>query len=138
MRKLIASSLATLMTVAALAAPALGEPEKKTELVQLGKSVDRLQLRYSVDSVWVVDNQNILYRDTYNDHYLVTTKGACDQLIVRGRGFSFHPGDTWELLTTRTYEVRPEAGAYCDVGKIEQVDDAKAKTLRAASERRVW
>lgn len=138
MKRLIASSLAVLATVAALAAPAVGEPAKRTELVQLGKRVDRLQLRYGVDSVWVVDNQNILYRDTYNDHYLVTTKGACDQLTIRGRGFNFHPGDTWQLLTSRSYEVRTQAGAWCDVGKIEQVDDAKAKALRGASLRRVW
>lgn len=138
MKRMIAT-LVTVVTVAGLAAaPAPAEPTRKTELVELGKTVDKLQLYYDVDAVWLVDNQNILYRDTYRDHYLVTLKAACKQLEVRGRGFNFFPSWSWQLLATRTYEVRPEAGERCGVAKVEQVDDAKADRLRDAAQRRVW
>ena len=139
MKRLIASSL-TIVAVLALvgSAPALGQPERKTELVELdGKSVDRMQLRYDIDAAWVVDNQNLLYRDTFRDHYLVTLKKACEQLEVRRR-FQFFPAVSWELRANRSYEVRPLAGPHCDVGRIEQVDDARADTLREAALRRAW
>jgi hypothetical protein len=139
MKRLIASSLATVAVLALVgAAPALAQAAKKTELVELdGKSVDRMQLRHSIDATWVVDNQNILYRDTTRDYYLVTLKEACRQLEVR-RGFDFFPAVSWELNENRTYEVRPEAGLHCGVAKIAQVDDARADTLRDASLRRAW
>jgi hypothetical protein len=121
------------------AAPALAQPERKTELVELGgKSVDRMQLRYDFNSAWVVDNQNILYRDNTRDYYLVTLKEACEPLDNRGRPFSFHPAWSWQLLASRDYEVRPQDGQWCDVARIEQVDDAKATELRDKSQWRVW
>ena len=141
MKRLIASSLVTLMTAAALAAPpALGEEQtRKTELVDLdGKSVDILQLRYNFDASWVIDNRSILYRDAHRDHYLVTLKEACTQLDIRRRSFKFFPSWSWRLLASSTYEVRPRAGQWCDVGRIEQVDDARANTLRDAAAWRAW
>ena len=59
MKTLIQALLATLITAAGLAAaPALGEPARKTELVDLdGKSVDSMKLSYDFDAVWVVDDQ---------------------------------------------------------------------------------
>ena len=139
MKRLIASSLAALVTAAALAPePALGESQKKTELIALdGRHVDRMQLRHDFDAAWVIDNQNILYRDDSRDYYLVTLEKACEPLEMRGRSFHFFP-TSWQLRTSRAYEVRPEAGTPCDVARIEQVDDARARPLRAASERRVW
>lgn len=139
MKRLIASSLATVAALALVgSAPALGQPDRKTELVELdGKSVDRMPLRYDIDAAWVVDNQNLLYRDTFRDHYLVTLKKACEQLEVR-RGFQFFPAVSWDLHANRTYEVRPLAGPHCGVARIEQVDDVRAGALREASLRRAW
>jgi hypothetical protein len=140
MTKLIVSSLVTLIATAALAAaPALAQPETKTELVALdGKSVDIMQLRYDFDSAWVVDSQTILYRDLFRAYYLVKTKAACEQLTIKGRAFSFHPSWSWRLLSSNAYEVRPEAGPRCDVARIEQVDDTRADPLRDAALWRVW
>jgi hypothetical protein len=139
MKRLIASSLATVAVLAlAGSAPALGEATRKTELVELdGRSVDRIPLRYDIDAAWVVDNQNILYRDTSRGHYLVTLKEACKRIVVR-QPFTFRPGYVWELRANRTYEVRPWAGQPCDVAKIAQVDDARADALREAALRRAW
>ena len=141
MKRLIASSLVTLMTAAALAAaPALGEePARKTELVELdGTSVDIMQLRYDFDAAWVIDNRSILYRDTHRDHYLVTLKEACTQLDNRRRRFKFFPSWSWRLLASNTYEVRPRRGQECDVGRIEKVDETRANTLRDAAQWRSW
>lgn len=140
MKKLIAASLVTLTMVAGLAvAPAIGDPSRKTELVELGgKSVDRLVIPYAMDAAWLVDNKNILYRDDHRDNYLVTLKVECSQLEVRGRSFSFHPAGAPSLQASRAYEVRPDAGQWCDVAKVEQVDDAKADAMREAAFRRIW
>jgi hypothetical protein len=126
------------MTAAAL--PAMGqERTRKTELLDVdGKSVDRLQLRYDFDAGWVIDNQNLLYRDVNRDHYLVTLKEPCTQIDVRSRSFRFFPSWSWQLLATNDYEVKPEAGEECDIARIEQVDDAKAATLRNSAQRRIW
>jgi hypothetical protein len=140
MKRLIASSLVTLLTAAGLAAaPALGQPDRKTELVEVdGRHVVSLQLRYDFEAPWVVDNQNILWRDTRRDYYLVTLKEACEPLDIRSLSFNFHPGWSWQLLTSRAYEVRPQSGAYCDVAKIEKVDDVRGNALRDAAQRRAW
>jgi hypothetical protein len=140
MKRLIALSLASVALVGlAAGAPAQGQPDRKTELVELdGKSVDRLQLRYDFEAPWVVDNQNILWRDTHRDYYLVTLKEACEPLDIRSLSFNFFPGWSWQLRASYAYEVRPQAGAYCDVAKIERVDDAKGDVLRDAALRRAW
>ncbi len=136
----IASRLVTLAASAAIfAAPAMAEPETKTQLVTLdGQSVQTLQLRHDFNSAWVVDNRNILFRDDTRDYYLVTLKQACDQLEVRNRQFRFHPGWSWRLKATSAYEVRPNAGRPCQVGQIAQIDDAKADPMREAALWRVW
>lgn len=140
MRRLVASSLVILATIGGLAAaPAVGQPQKKTELVALdGNQVDRIPLRHEITSVWLVDAQNILYRDAMRAYYLVTLEAACEPLTIKGRDFSFHPGNTWVLRTDRTYEVRLEAGPRCGVAKIARVDRSQAEGLRDASLHRVW
>jgi hypothetical protein len=134
MKKLIGLSIASLAAVGLLAAaPAMGQPEKKTELVKLGgESVDSMLLRYAFDATWVVDSQNILLRDTYRDHYLVSLKDGCDALVDIKRSFKFVPALTGSIRAGRTYEVRNSVGAPCDIVKIEQIDDARAQELRAA------
>jgi hypothetical protein len=118
MKKLIASTLAWVVVVGLGAAPAQGQPANKTELVELdGKHVARMQLRYDFDAVWLVDNQNILYRDVSRDYYLVTLQKACEPLDIRSVDFNFHPAWSWELRASRAYEVRPGAGPRCDVAR---------------------
>lgn len=139
MKRLIASSLATLMTAAALALPALGEPVRKTELVELnGKSVDTMPVLYDFHSAWLVDHKNIVYGDRHGDYYLVTLKVACEQLEDRNRRFDFYPSPSWRLLASKTYVVHTRDGPSCDVARIEQLDDGRAKALRDASLRRMW
>jgi hypothetical protein len=139
MKKLVVSSLAGLLAAVAVAAPATGELSRKTELVALdGKSVDRMQQRYGVDAVWVVDTQNILYRDDRNAYYLVTLKETCKSLGIRSLSFSFDPAWSWQLLSHRNYQVRPEAGSRCDVAKVAQIDEERADPLRETSHHRVW
>ena len=139
MKGLVSLSLAALITVAAVAAaPGIADPARKTELVDIdGKSVENFQLRHDFNGVWVVDTQNVLWRDESRDHYLVTLSEACDQLAVR-REFNFHPASVWELDASRSYEVRPFAGRYCDVAKIEQISEAKAAALKEVALRRAW
>lgn len=141
MKRLIASSLTVCLASLALAsAPALAQPAiKKTELVTRdGTSVDQMRLRGGVYSTWVIDNQNILYRDDRQDYYLVTLREACRSIEIRSRPFSFHPADPWLLRTSYSYEVRPSVGSPCDVSRIEHVDPDKAKPLRDSAMWRVW
>jgi murein DD-endopeptidase MepM/ murein hydrolase activator NlpD len=120
---------------------------RKTDLIDIdGTSVDSLPLRYNVDGAWVIDNQNILFRDTSRGHYLVTLEVACKQLDNRGRGFNFFPSWSWQLLASKTYEVRHDSGLGsggatgrpCGVARIARIDDARANTLRDAAQRRAW
>lgn len=140
MNKFSAPTLAILMAATAMASsPAVAEPEKKTELVAItGEAVDSIQLRHDFNAVWVIDNQNILYRDDSRDYYLVTLKTECSPLEIRNRKFAFHPGSTWKLQQAHAYEVRLEAGRPCEVGRIEQIVDARADQLREAALWRAW
>ena len=54
----------------------------------------------STYATWVIDKQNVLYRDEYRDYYLVTLSEACEPLEIRHRGFAFHPGAPWRLRAT--------------------------------------
>lgn len=138
MKKLIVSSLVGLAAILA-AAPALGQQVRKTDLVAAdGASVDLIVLRHVIDAGWVIDNQNLLYRDSSRDHYLVTLKGNCAPLDIRTRSFAFRPAPDGRLLATREYDVRPEAGPRCDVAKIAQLDEARGDAVRATASRRVW
>ncbi len=108
MNRPVSSSLAALAAAAVLAAPALGEPVRKTELGDAsGQPVDSLRLSYNFDAVWVVDNQNLLWRDESRDYYLVILNGACEQLDSRGRRFNFHPADPVRLDATRRMKFVP-------------------------------
>lgn len=140
MKMRMASTLVSLMSAAAiLGAPALAEPKVRTQLVTLeGKSVDVIQLRHDFNSVWVIDNQNILYRDDSRDYYLVTLKEACQPLGIRDRRFSFHPEASWRLKASASYEIRPLAGRPCGVARIEQVTDDRADPMREAALWRMW
>lgn len=139
MNKLVASAFAIVLTGAALtAAPAVGEPERKTDLVGIdGQRVDVIPLINDFDATWVVDTQKLLYRDVRQDYYLVTLKQTCSQLSIQGRSFYFHPTQA-QLRASSAYEVRPEAGRECNVVRIEKMAEAKALPLRDASLRRVW
>jgi hypothetical protein len=139
MKKLVVAVLMAALTSAALPAPVIGEPVKKTELVALdGRRVDDMQLHYDFDAAWVVDTQHVLYRDVRRAYYLVTLKEACPPLGIRSMDFNFYPGWSRQLRTSDSYEIRPEAGSRCDVARIENMDDAKADPLRDAARRRVW
>ncbi len=140
MKMRIASLLVTIATAASLSfTPSFAEPQAKTQLVALdGKSVQTLQLRHDFNSAWVVDNQNILFRDDSRDYFLVTLKQACEPLEMRNRQFEFHPGWSWRLKATSGYEVRPDAGRPCDVATVAQIADDKANPMRDAALWRVW
>lgn len=140
MKRLIASSLATLLVTALAAAPVLGEVStRKTELIDVdGTSVDVIQLRYDMDAAWVIDNRSVLYRDTHRDHYLVTLKEACTQLDNRRRSFKFFPSWSWRLLASNTYEIQPRRGPECDIGRIEKIDETRANMLRDSAAWRSW
>lgn len=140
MKSTLAASLAILLAAStAMGSPARAEPDRKTDLVTLnGTSVDLMRLRHDFDGVWVIDNQNILYRDDVPDYYLVTLDNACPTLDIRSREFSFHPAWSWQLRANFSYEVRPNAGSPCDVSRIAQIDDDKAVALRDAAQWRVW
>ena len=101
-----------------------------------------MTVRYGFDGTWVIDDQNILYRDTSRDHYLVTLKEACKQLNIRRRSFNFLPSWSLQLLASNTYEVRHDSGLGgggatgqpCDVARIARIDDARANALRDAAQ----
>lgn len=140
MKVMLAASLVALMATAGIAvAPVWAEPEAKTQLVTLeGRSVDIMQLRHDFNSVWVIDSQNILYRDDSRDHYVVTLKEACEPLTIRDRRFSFHPEVDWRLKASTRYEIRPLAGRPCSVAKVEQVSDERADAMRVSALWRMW
>jgi hypothetical protein len=138
MKKLIGLSLASFALAGAAlalaaAAPAVGQPEKKTELVELdGKAVDSMLLRYAFDATWAVDEQHILVRDTYRDHYLVTLKSECEKLEMQ-RGIKFFPALAGRIRASLRYEVRDPVGQPCDITRVEQIDQERANELKAAS-----
>jgi len=61
MKRFIAAALAC----TALAGPARAEPETKTQLAAVdGRNVETMRLRDgSTYATWVIDKQNVLYRD---------------------------------------------------------------------------
>lgn len=140
MKMRTASALVALVSSAAiLGAPALADPEPKTQLVTLdGKSVDVLQLRHDFNSTWVVDTRNILYRDDSRDYYLVTLKEECQPLSVRHQPFYFNPEPDWRVRASTRYEIRPRAGRPCDVAKIAVISDERAIPMRNAALWRMW
>ena len=136
MKRLVALSFA--MFVAA-AAPAQAEPGRKTDLINTsGESVERIKLSYEFSEPWVIDNRNVLWRDSSQTYYLVTLSEPCAPLDIRGRSLSFSPASPWRLMDSHAYKIRPEAGAPCEVSRIEQMDEARGKAVRLTARWRVW
>lgn len=137
MKRLIALLLAP-FAAALSVSPSLAQQPVKTELVDInGERTDRLLLRYNIDATWVIDDRNILYRDTSRGHYLVTLREACERITVR-KPFTFQPADPWRLSEDHPYEIQPWAGSACAVGRIEQVNRETAERLHESAMRRVW
>lgn len=136
MTKLISAALISLSLLAG--APALAEPEAKTELIKDGQRVQSLPVRNNFYGGWVIDTQRVLYLDTSQDYYLVTTKADCSPLAIKGRSVAFFPDTQLSLRSSRTYELRPEAGERCGVSQVAKLDEAAGKSLRAAAMHRLW
>ena len=111
-------------------APAAAAQERKTEMVDEGKAVDSLLLRYGFEATWVLDEERILMRDAYREHYLVTLKEPCDWLDL-DRSFSFFPKLHDRVRASLSYEVRDNQHEDCQIAKIEKVSLETAKNLRA-------
>jgi hypothetical protein len=129
MKKMFAAAAAALAATAALA-PAVAAPERKTEIVDQGKAVDSLLLRYVFEGTWVLDKQSILMRDSYRDHYLVTLEKPCGWIEL-SHPFSFFPSLSDRVLAGRVYEVRDNVHEICTISKIEKISREAAQGLRA-------
>lgn len=129
MKKFIGSVISVAFAVTAFAAPAIAEPDVKTQLVDgSGKQVDSLLLRYGFDATWVLDDQKVLLRDTYLDHYLVTLAAPCEWMD-RSTAFKFFPALTNRVRAARSYEVRDNIHENCDIAKLEKLSTDAAKAL---------
>jgi hypothetical protein len=115
---------------AAMVAPAIAAPERKTEMVDEGKPVDSLLMRYAFDATWVLDEERILIRDEYRDHYLVTLKERCEWIDLP-RPFKFVPRLHDRVRASLSYDVRDNQHEDCSIAKIEKVPMETAKGLRA-------
>jgi hypothetical protein len=123
-------AVAAAVAGAAVVAPAVAAPERKTELVDDGKAVDSLLLRYGFESTWVLDVQSILMQDAYREYYLVTLEEPCEW-IERPFPFAFAPKLHDRVRASLTYDVRDDQHEDCRVAKIEKVSLETAKGLRA-------
>jgi len=132
MKRLIGSVLGVVLAAGAFAvAPAIAEPDVRTQLVDgSGKQVDSLLLRYGFEATWVLDDQKVLLRDTYWDHYLVTLKGPCEWMD-RSKSFGFFPALTNRVRASLSYEVRDNQHEKCDIAKLEKVSKDAAKEMVA-------
>lgn len=131
MKTLIASMVAAALAAGGFAiAPATGQETPKTAMVEDGKQVDSLLLRYGFDATWAVDTQRVLLRDTYREHYLLTLKEPCAALDMQ-RGFKFVPALNGRVRESLRYELRNYKGAPCDIAQIEKINDTRAAELRA-------
>lgn len=136
MTKLISAALVSLSVLAG--APALAEPEAKTELIRDGQRVQQLPVHNGFYAAWVVDTQRVLYLDTSQSYYLFTTKADCSPLAIKGRTVAFFPDTQLSLRESRTYELRPEAGARCGISQIAKLGEAHGKQLRDSAMHRIW
>lgn len=126
----VASVLGIALAASAIA-PAMAEQDIKTQLVdENGKQVDSLLLRYGFDATWVLDDQKVLLRDTYLDHYLVTLAAPCEWMD-RSTAFKFFPSLSNRVRASLRYEVRDDKHENCDIAKLEKVSTDAAKTLIA-------
>ncbi len=119
--------LAAAVVAASLAGgAAVAQAPRKTDMVDKGKTVDSLLLRYSVDATWVLDDKHFLFRDTYRDHYLVSFKEDCKWLDWP-EPISFSPPLTDRVRASLTYEARnAKHGPHCDVERLEKLPKAAA------------
>jgi hypothetical protein len=116
--------------VGAAVAPMAAAQERKTEMADEGKAVDSLLLRYGFEATWVLDEERILMRDTYREHYLVTLKEPCGWLDL-DRSFIFFPKLHDRVRASLRYEVRDNQHEDCQIAKIEKVSRETAQGLRA-------
>ncbi len=131
MTKWIVTGFAALLAAGAtMIAPAAAGPERRTEMVDDGKAVDSLLLRYNFDATWVLDAQKIMLRDTYRDHYLLTLKKPCGWIEL-SNPFTFFPALRDRVRASLRYDVRDNLHAICDIAKIEKISSQTAKELRA-------
>ncbi len=122
------------LTIAAVIAPAVAQ-ERKTELVdEDGQVVDSLLLRYKFDAMWAVDQERILLRDTYREHYLLTLEAPCEKLDM-DRSVTFVPELAGRIKASISYEARDKAGPPCDIAKVEWIGDERAASLRSEAAR---
>lgn len=129
MRRQVTSAFASIIVIAAVVtAPALAAPDRKTELVDMGKPVDSLLLRYRFESVWVLDGQTVLLRDSYRDHYLVTLARPCEWMD-RSRAFHFFPKLANRVRASLSYELRDDMHENCDVAKLEKISGEAAREM---------
>jgi hypothetical protein len=132
MKTLIAPMIAAALAAGAFAvAPAMAQETPKTAMIEDGKPVDSLLLRYAFDATWAVDTQHVLMRDTYREHYLLTLKAPCEALDMQ-RGFKFVPVLNGRVRESLRYELRNYKGEPCDIAQIEKIDNTRAAELRAA------
>lgn len=136
MTKLISAALVSFSLLAG--APALAEPEAKTELIRDGQRVQHLPVRNDFYAAWVIDTQRVLYIDITQSYYLVTTKADCSPLAIKGRTVAFFPDTQLSLREARTYELRPEAGERCGVSQVAKLDKVDGKLLRDSAMHRLW
>lgn len=129
MRAMLAAIL-----VAAVAAPATAQAPRTVLVDKDGEVVDTLLLRYAFDAMWAVDQERILLRDTYRDHYLLTLEAPCEKLDMN-RSVTFVPALAGRIKASLTYEARDKAGPPCDIAKVEWVGREQAAALRAESAR---
>lgn len=113
---------------AMLALPA-GAAERKTELVEDGKAVDSLLMRYGFDGSWVLDTQRIMLRDAYLDHYVVTLEAPCDWISLNGP-FAFFPRLHERVRASLIYDVRDNQHEDCRIARIEKIGWEAAQRLR--------
>lgn len=119
-----------LAAAAMLAGPAVAQ-ERNTDLVDEGTSVDSLLLRYHFDAMWALDDENLLLRDTYRDHYQVTFDKACTW-IDQPRAVVFVPALTSRIRASLPYEARDKNGQICEVAKIAKIPKDEARTKIAS------
>lgn len=119
MRKAV--GLAVMLTLAALAAPAMGDEQRRTDLVIGGKAVDSFYMRSgAVEQLWVLNDQNVLMRNPQRDLYLISFAEGCSW-IDRMENFQFVPALGGNMRAGKSYEARNRDERVCKVAGIREV-----------------
>ncbi len=127
--RMMSRCAAMLAAAVVVAAPAVAQESNTVLVDDKGEVVDSLLLRYRFEGMWALDDQRILLRDTYRDHYLITLEEPCPKLDM-DRSVLFVPALSGRIRAARTYEVRDKAGEPCLISKVEWIEDAQAAELR--------